>query len=52
MRKRALRDEISELRAEREKGKIEGKLEGLEEALARLIANGTNEAQARKLLGL
>ena len=52
VRERALHDEVSELRAEREKGKLEGKLEGLEEALARLIQSGMSEHQARQLLGL
>ena len=56
VRERALHDEISELRAEREKGKLEGKLEGqregLETALARLIQSGMSENQARQLLGL
>ena len=60
VRERALHDEVSELRAEREigkregmlEGKLEGKREGLEEALARLIQNGLSENQARQLLGL
>ena len=60
VRERALHDEVSELRAEREigkregklEGKLEGKREGLEEALARLIQNGMSENQARQLLGL
>jgi len=48
VRERALHDEVSELRAEREKGK----LEGLEEALARLVQSGIGESQARQILGL
>jgi DNA-binding PucR family transcriptional regulator len=48
VRERALHDEVSELRAEREKGR----LEGLEDALARLIQNGMSEHEARQLLGL
>jgi hypothetical protein len=48
VRKRALHDEVSELRAEREKGR----LEGLETALARLMQSGMSEHQARQLLGL
>ncbi|WP_295441741.1 hypothetical protein [uncultured Thiodictyon sp.] len=52
VRERALHDEISELRAEREKGKLEGQREGLETALARLIQSGMSENQARQLLGL
>ena len=60
VRERALHDEVSELRAAREKGKREGMLEGelkgkrdgLDEALARLIQNGLSENQARQLLGL
>ena len=48
VRERALHDEVSELRAEREIGKREG----LETALARLIQSGMSENQARQLLGL
>jgi DNA-binding PucR family transcriptional regulator len=48
VRERALHDEASERRAERE----QGKLEGLEEALARLIQSGMSESQARQILGL
>ncbi|WP_295441736.1 Rpn family recombination-promoting nuclease/putative transposase [uncultured Thiodictyon sp.] len=64
VRERALHDEVSELRAEREKGrregmlevalkgKLEGQREGLETALARLMQSGMSEDQARQLLGL
>jgi len=52
VRERALHDEVTELRAEREQGKLEGKREGLEEALARLVQSGMTESQARQILGL
>ena len=60
VRERALHDQVSELRAEREKGrlecelegKLEGQREGLEMALDRLIQSGMSEDQARQLLGL
>ena len=52
VRERALRDEASLMRQEREKGKIEGRAEGLQEALSRLIESGMSEVQARRILGL
>jgi predicted transposase/invertase (TIGR01784 family) len=64
VRERALHDEVTELRAQREQGKLEGKMEGkiegkiegkregLDEALARLVQSGMTESQARQILGL
>ena len=68
VRERALHDEVSAMRQEREKGlaegivigKAEGKTEGLAEgmeigfqkALTRLVENGMDEEQARRMLGL
>ncbi len=33
-------------------GKLEGKLEGLQDALAKMIAGGISEDQARSILGM
>jgi hypothetical protein len=64
VRERALSDEASLMRQEREKGRAEGKLEGkiegeiegrakgLQEALSRLVESGMDEAQARRMLDL
>ena len=48
MRERALRDEVTELFAAEQRGEQRG----LEQALAKMLQNGMNEAQARSILGL
>lgn len=47
VRERALSDEASLMRQEREKGRAEG----LQEALNRLVESGMDEQQARRILG-
>ncbi len=51
-RERALLIEQMELHAARAEGEAAGEAAGLQKALARMIANGMPEAQARQILGL
>ena len=51
-RERALFNEATAINAAIAKGKLEGKLEGLQDALAKMIAGGISEEQARSILGM